>query len=99
MRLLVLNDQDILIRCDLIEINIAVELIDPFVCIGDLQLKWREDFILIVDLLAVEPGVAVVELEHVQSSLYGIYGVLQLSNCLLMGEEESFHDFGACDLA
>lgn len=70
---LVLNHQDIIIRCDLIEIDVSIELIDPFISIGDLQLKRSEHLIFIVDLLAIQPGVAVIELEHVQASLYGIH--------------------------
>lgn len=52
---LVLHHQNVLIQCDLIEIDIAVELINPLVGIGDLQFQWSEHLILIVDLLAVQP--------------------------------------------
>lgn len=65
LRLLVLDHQDVLIGGDLIEIDVAVELIDPLVGVGDLQLQRGEHLVLVVDLLAVQPGVAVVELEHV----------------------------------
>lgn len=99
LRLLVLDHQDVLIGGDLIEIDVAVELIDPLIGVGDLQLQRSEHLVLVVDLLAVQPGVAVVELEHVQSALDGVHRVLQLAHRLLVGEQQRLHGFGACDLA
>lgn len=99
LRFFVLHHQNVLIQCDLIEIDIAVELIDPLVGVGHLQFQWSEHLILIVDLLAVQPGVTVVELEHVQTFLHGIDGVLELAYGLLMGEEEGLDSLVACDFS
>lgn len=63
--------------------HILEERRDPLGLICSFDLEWREDDVFVADGLAVDPRVAVVELEHVNASFCSHYAALELSTLLL----------------
>lgn len=82
-----LNDGDPVGRC-LIGGHILEEGRDPLRLIYCFDLKWRKDDVFVSDGLAVDPRVAVVELEHIKASFCSHDAALELAALLLALDEQ-----------
>ena len=76
-----------------------IEVREPIFSGIGFDLKRREYHIFVPYGFAVDPGVAVVELELVQTFLHGVYAVFHLPCPLLVAKEESPRSFIALDLS
>ena len=87
------------IGCSFVGGYVLEERRDPLGLVDCLDLQWREDDVFVADGLAVDPGVAVVELEHVNASLGCHYAALELSRFLLTLDQQVFNGLLGIDLS
>ena len=83
-----LDKVDVLIILYAVLADVFVEVVYPLVAVGRLDFQRAVDHVFVLQAFSVDPGVGVVELEHVDAFPHGIDAVLYFARLLLLGQQQ-----------